>query len=79
MEEESYIIKDHPFGDNGDLMTLEDWRESVEDGMFIDDDGFGDEVRWVDGEDPKVLEEWIYPSEADRLNPETTHILWYNK
>ena len=79
MEEDEFIIKNHPFGDNGDLIKLADWLESVQDGMFIDYDGFGDAVRWVDGEEPKVLVEWIYPSGASRLPEGTTHILWYNK
>ncbi len=76
---DEFIIEKHPFGDNGDLITLADWLESVEYGMFIDDDGFGDAVRWVPDEEPKVLEEWVYPSDASRLPEGTTHILWYNK
>lgn len=72
------FVKDHPFGDIGDLMTVEDWLEACEETCFLDCDGFGDAVRWV-GTDEIVLEEFIYPSQRDQLPEGTTHILWFNK
>ncbi len=78
MEEDEFIIKNHPFGGIGDLLILEDWLELVRDGMFCDYDGHGDAIRWVDSE-AEILEKIVRPSQAERLPKETTHILWYNK
>jgi hypothetical protein len=64
---------------SGALMTRETWLESVEDGSFIDYDGMGDQVT----EDGKILggagHDWIYPSTASEILPETKYILWYNR
>jgi len=65
----------------GALMTRETWLESVADHSFIDYDGMGNEI----AEDGTVLmgilhaAGWIKPSQADKIQPETKYILWYNR
>lgn len=66
-------------GHTGTLMTVEDFKESCVDGLFIDYDGMGDMVK-----DGKIVEvdaayPYIYPSIADSIPDEITHILWYNR
>jgi len=59
----------------GDLMTREEWLEGVEGGMLTSDDGFGNAIR--DREiDPETN---IWPSKAEALPDDVTHILWFNK
>lgn len=56
------------------VMTVEEFRESVEDGMFIDYDGFGYAARnGMSANDP------IYPSEVDKIPEDATHIVWFNR
>ncbi len=66
--------------EDDDIYTLEEFRENVNCGGFIDDDGYGD---WSDG---KVkLRGWnnkVHPSsfgEDLRDHPWATHVVWYNK
>lgn len=60
---------------NGDVMTVEDFRESVRDGMFIDYDGFGHPVR--DGKmDGSFM---VRPSSVVSIPADATHIIWYNR
>lgn len=66
-------------GHTGTLMTVEDFKESCADGLFIDYDGMGDMVK-----DDKIVEvdaayPYIYPSIADSIPADITHILWYNR
>lgn len=62
-------------GDDGDLMTLEDFRGGVESGGFIDYDGHGYPVR-----DDQVNDNfYVYPSSQDHVPEGTTHILWFNR
>jgi hypothetical protein len=63
---------------SGALMTRETWLESVADKSFIDYDGMGDEVD-ENGIISNVGGDWIRPSEASRIRPETKFILWYNR
>lgn len=74
---------------SGDLMTVEEWKDSVRAGGFIDYDGHGSWLKFVDG----VEHVWIatrdnigdipedaYPSDYTRYMPEgATHIRWYNR
>ena len=68
-------------GHQGALMTRETWLEAVKDHSFIDYDGMGNEV----SADGKVLmgilhtAGWIKPSQADKIQPDTAFILWYNR
>ena len=60
----------------GDLMTVEEYLDSVEHGAFIDYDGYGHPVK-NDMEDANLF---IYPSEGDRHIPfDATHIVWFNR
>jgi hypothetical protein len=61
------------------VLLIEQWFEDVRYGCFIDRDGFGTTIIW-DGvsEEYKVVNEWVYPSEADTVEKEVTHIIWYN-
>jgi len=64
---------------HGALMTREEWLLAVRDKNFIDYDGMGDEV----DENGNILGgaggNWIYPSGALLIRPETKYILWYNR
>lgn len=69
-----------PVDKKDDIYTIEEFRENVDCGGFIDDDGHGN---WSDG---KVkLREWddnVYPSSFafDHLShPWATHVVWYNR
>ena len=62
---------------NGDKMTIKEWVSCVNDGGFIDYDGFG--YYSVDG---KVSNKVIYPSDVKLFrmrDKECTHIIWYNR
>lgn len=67
----------------GDLMTLDEFLESVEEFFFMDDDGFGLPVKdnmvaeFIWGEYSEDVRVW--PSRVDRIPEGTTHILWFNK
>ena len=61
----------------GNLMTVEDWKEAVGYGVFIDYDGFGEQVLF-DGTNYKVGPE-ISSSEIENLDPTCTHIIWFNR
>lgn len=64
-----------PLDDIGDLMTVKDWLSCVADGGFIDYDGFGHPVR--DGLMDGTIDIW--PSQADMVPQDATHIMWYNR
>lgn len=69
----SSYTKPHP--NFGHVMTVEEFRESVEDGGFIDYDGWGNPSNGTHM-DPNLT---IYPSEVDKIPPDATHIVWYNR
>lgn len=60
----------------GDLMSLEDFKESVRNGGFIDYDGSGNLAT-----DSKCSDITIIPSEVEDYDfPEwCSHIVWYNR
>jgi hypothetical protein len=60
--------------DFGDLMTVEEFRENVKSGMFIDYDGYGYPVK-----DNLCAHLQIYPSELYLLPKDATHIHWFNR
>ena len=68
------MIFDKPLADYGDLMTIAEFLEHVESGLFTDDDGMGSAVK-----DGLRGEEYIYPSSLDSIPPDVTHIQWFNK
>jgi hypothetical protein len=57
-------------------VTLEEWKESCECGMFIDDDGWGDLAT-----KDKCSNITVYPSIRNIMQfPEwATHVVWYNR
>lgn len=70
--------------DDGHLMTVEEYLQSVTSGCLMDDDGMGDVVRDSLYAEPCVGDDgwpnWLRPSEGDRYIPQdATHVLWYAK
>ncbi len=61
--------------DEDDVYTVDEFRECVKDGAFIDYDGFGHPVK-----DKKANEDiCIQPSRVDDIPDDTTHIIWFNR
>lgn len=60
----------------GDTFTLENFIELVNDGLFIDSDGYG----YYATEDAKS-DVYIYPSDIKEglYRSDFTHIIWFNK
>lgn len=62
--------------DFGDVMAVEQFKDIVKCGGFVDYDGFAHPIR--DGKMNHSI--YIYPSEMDTTLPEdATHVCWYNK
>ena len=65
--------------DLGDLFTRDEFRESVENGWFIDTDGFGrysnENGDWFKSLSPSSFME----DEECGKNMEYTHVIWFNK
>lgn len=61
--------------DIGYLLTIEEYRESVACGAFIDYDGFGNLVR----NDRVAVDIETVPSKIAEIPVWVTHILWYNR
>ncbi len=61
--------------DGGDLMTVEDFKGAVHNGMFNDEDGAGHPVR--DGKISYAL--YVYPSRLWEIPDDATHVMWFNK
>ena len=63
---------------NGDLFTRDEFRERVENGLFIDSDGEGgysnENGDWIG----KQLSSFILDEDKNK-NMEYTHVIWYNK
>lgn len=60
--------------DYGDLMTVQEFKDSVESGGFIDYDGHGRPVK-----DGKEAGFDIYPSIQHLIPLDATHIMWFNR
>ena len=65
---------------NGDLFTRDEFRESIENGWFIDSDGEGQ----YSNENGDWTGKWLVPSsfaqdEFNNKNMEYTHVIWFNK
>jgi hypothetical protein len=67
---------------DGDLMTVEEFEDSVDCGLFIDYDGFG---HWCNAETNQLEDEIdVYPSDVGTLSYKAqrvqwSHILWFNR
>lgn len=79
--EEPFQLKDIP--SYGDHMTLQDWKECVECGGFIDYDGDGDFATETQCSNMSVSpsDYWTGKEQDPEWNPPSwaTHIVWYNK
>lgn len=65
---------------NGYLYTRDEFRERVDNGLFIDSDGEGQ----YSDENGDWTGKWLSPSsfwrdEDNNKNMEYTHVIWYNK
>jgi hypothetical protein len=72
--EQLHICKDGEI--LGDIMTVEEYLQTIECGGFIDYDGHGHPVK-DNMEDANLF---IHPSQGDQHIPfDATHIVWFNK
>ena len=73
MDEEA-VLK--PLPNYGDHMTLGDFLDCVESGLFIDDDGFGEYATAT-----QVSGKKVHPSDvlAKVIDTDYTHVVWYNR
>ncbi len=67
---------------DGDLMTIEEWEECCEDGLFIDYDGYGHFCNAATNQLDDSVD--VYPSDRGTLSYKAqrvqwTHIQWYNR
>ena len=61
--------------EDDDIYTIHDFKESVELGLFIDDDGFGHPMK-----DGKINPDFnVQPSAVENIPEDATHVVWYNK
>jgi len=64
----------------GDLFTMDDFRDMVINGSFIDYDGHG---RWATEKEmfPYGEENMVYPSTFLKATPPAgaTHVIWFNR
>jgi len=69
-------VKWEKLPDYGDLMTLASWISCVEQGGFIDYDGFG---HYSDGK--RMTDIMVKPSDLSRgiIDTKYTHIVWFNR
>lgn len=68
------IVYDESDLDCSVLLTVEEFVEDCETGLFMDYDGFGNPVK-----DGKMARDKIYPSGLERIPDDATHIAWFNK
>lgn len=57
------------------LMTLQDFRVAVGQGVFIDYDGYGHYARNGVADDSAIA----LPSEIDKMPEWATHVVWFNR
>ena len=57
----------------GDLMTIEVFKTYVDDGFFIDYDGYGRIVK------DKLMGGYVKTSRIANITDDETHIMWYNR
>ena len=59
----------------GEIMTVDNFRDAVAAGAFIDYDGFGYPVKNGKYDDDFV----IIPSQVSKIPDDATHIMWFNR
>ena len=72
------VVYTEPLPDYGDVMTREDWLDAVACHAFIDYDGSGHPAKRINGT-IKMERAAIWPSIADRLPADATHVVWFNR
>ena len=72
--EQDYSMREIP--KYGDLMTLNEFKESCEDALFIDYDGSG---KYATKTQMSTIP--VYPSDVTKgiLREDFTHVVWFNK
>ena len=63
-----------PIGRNGDVMTVQEFRDLCKEGTLTDYDGFGSVAK--DG--MMTREERITPSTRFNIPDDATHVVWFN-
>lgn len=61
--------------DYGDIMTIEEWNDCVEQGFFTNDDGSGYFCK--DGKMDRTIE--VFSPQAAKMEIDATHVCWFNK
>ena len=61
--------------DYGDVMTIKEWNECVECGLFTNYDGCGYFCK--DGKMDRTLE--VFSPKAAQTEIDATHVCWFNK
>lgn len=65
--------------DYGDMFTLEEFRDCVDSGCFIDYDGIGHEA-WVSGGGKLMMSSrCVSPSTVFEVSEQCTHVVWFNR
>lgn len=62
-----------------DHMTIEEWKEACDDGMFIDYDGWGDFATETECSNLSVSPSDYYKNPDWNPPSWATHIVWYNR
>ena len=70
-DERKYTAK---LPDYGDLYTVEEWKEALQDGSFISEDGSG---YWV--KNGLMCRDWNEEVFAATRPLDATHVMWFNK
>ncbi len=65
--------------EDDDIMTIQEYLDSVASGGFIDDDGYGYPMKDGLMARPKGDFTPIYPSKPERIPLDATHIVWMNQ
>lgn len=58
-------------------MTVDEWVNCCEDGVFVDDDGYAEVFGEENGSEFSIG--FYYPSQTDILPANACFVMWYNK
>lgn len=62
-------------GADEDVYTVQDFRDAVKSGAFIDYDGYGYPVRNGLANDKMIIK----PSQVTGIPEDATHVVWFNR
>lgn len=81
--------KQHYYGiaiqDDDEVMTVDEFKDAVEVGMFLDNDGYGHPAKYrrpaagLGADIGKRSAQIIKPSRVDEIPENATHTVWYNR